>query len=295
MGKTWGFLAWRVLESPSLAPSSPFALAAPQLGFIACPAALGIACRGSCKCSPSPATLPKSFKPKSGMQDESSRLAAQPLGGFQRGLHPKAAMGQRWGSDVGRWGLWGCWSCPCRSQPPPQLWQGLKRGTQEEMELGCHVAARYPVSPMIFMALCWVPGAQLPLGASSAPPRPWVAATGGGEASVPAVAAFARQVLARRASVLGAEGGSVSLYLGQSQAPASPFLAGGKHKSALPGKLSCVAVEEPPASLGKGTERHGGVPAPCFGGTERGYMSQGGLGGAGQGEEALSGAGDAPG
>lgn len=104
MGKTWGFLARRVLESPSLAPSSPFTLAAPQLGFVACPAALGIACRGSCKCSPSPATLPKSFKPKSGMQDESSRLAAQPLGGFQRGLCPEAAMGQRCGS-VGSVGM----------------------------------------------------------------------------------------------------------------------------------------------------------------------------------------------
>lgn len=68
------------------------------------------------------------------------------------------------------------------------------------------MAAGYPVSPLIFTALCWVPGAQLPLGAPSAPLRLWVAAAGGGEASVPVVAAFARQVLARRASVLGAEG-----------------------------------------------------------------------------------------
>lgn len=145
------------------------------------------------------------FKPTSGMKDESSRLAAQPVRGFQRGLCPQAAMGQRCGL---KWGLRGCWNSPRCSQPP-SYGKDCERGIQEELELGCHVAVSYPISPLIFMAhvgFAGFLGARLSLEAPSAPPRLWLAAAGGGEASVPAVAAFARQVLARRASVLGEEG-----------------------------------------------------------------------------------------
>lgn len=124
MGKTRVFLARRVLESPSLAPSSLFALAAPPLGFGACPAVLEMAWRGSCKCSPSPATLPKNFKPKSGMKGESSRLAVQHLGGFQRGLRPEAAMGQRCRSG----GSAGMLELPVPLSPPPSYSRDRNEG-----------------------------------------------------------------------------------------------------------------------------------------------------------------------
>lgn len=79
-----------------------------------------------------------------------------------------------------------------------------------------------------------------PLGASEA-------VAGGGEALVPVLPAFPRQVLEQWASVLG----SVSLYLGQSQAPASPFLAE-RELQGLCWESCCVAAEEPPMSLGRG-------------------------------------------
>lgn len=55
---------------------------------------------------------------------------------------------------------------------------------------------------------------------------------------MPALPAFPRQVLARWASVLG----SVLLYLGQSQAPASPFLAERELK-ALHWESCCVRLQ----------------------------------------------------
>lgn len=47
------------------------------------------------------------FKPEAGTKEESSRLALRPVGGFQMGLCPQAAMGQRRGSvgSVGMLGL----------------------------------------------------------------------------------------------------------------------------------------------------------------------------------------------
>lgn len=106
------------------------------------------------------------FKPTPGMKDESSRLAAQPVRGFQRGLCPQAAMGQRCGL---KWGLRGCWNSPCCSQPP-SYGKDCKRGIQEELELGCHVAVSYPISPLIFMAHVGFAG-FLGLGSLSKPPR----------------------------------------------------------------------------------------------------------------------------
>ena len=100
------------------------------------------------------------------MKDESSQLAVQPVHGFQRGLGPEAAMGQRCRL---KWGLRGCRSCPCCSWPP-RVPLGLKRGTQEGLELGCRVAVGYPISPMIFMARVGFAG-FLGLGSLSEPPQ----------------------------------------------------------------------------------------------------------------------------
>lgn len=210
------------------------------------------------------------------MKDESSRLAVQPVPGFQRGLCPEAAMGVKVGS-AGMLEL-------------PVLRQGPKRGTQEELGLGCHMAASYPSSPLIFTAHVGFAG-FLGLGSLPEPPRHL---GGCGLVRLGAVKFRCR----RWPRSLGRcwqggrlfwerRGKCLAVSRAVLQAPASPFLAGREIKE-LHWESCCVRHR------GGGLSGTGG-PCTLFWSRCEGMYSPGRPGRCWQREEALSQAGDAPG
>lgn len=136
----------------------------------------------------------------------------------------------------------------------PQLRQGLKRGAREEPELGCHVAVSYPVSPLVFMAHVGFAG-FLGLGSLLEPPRHL---RGCGLLRLGAVKLRCRRWL----RLLGRcwHGGRLFWERRGKCLTVSGAVAGSsiscscrvRKKSASPGKLLCVAAEQPPASPGRG-------------------------------------------
>lgn len=173
------------------------------------------------------------------MQDES-----RPACRFQRGLCPEAPIGQLSGVCGAAGAPHAALSLP--KIQPRRRWSLARRGC----EFPHHSCCSSEEPHWVFLAHVGPAGCQ-----GSAPSRSSAgtsqAVPGGGDASVLAVAAFAEQVLARRASVLGVEGKCLP-GSGAGSSLSDPPRE--RNTRAAPRDLSCVAAEEPPGALQRGLD-----------------------------------------